>query len=114
MWHKTKWFYFEDGANPYGVWGDRMDEFFRMIVAWRPEMIDANTFKCPKEPTKAYYCGTDYQFKKSALREFAIEWQGAIANFDMSYEDVAWYGEFFETYGKRYGLLTEFRENGIC
>lgn len=113
-WYDTKWFDFEDGSNPYGVWGDRMDEFFRMVVAWQPSVIGVNSFKCPKEPTEAYYHSVDYQFKKSALRDFAIEWQSEISNFNISYEDLAWYEEFFTKYGKRYGLLREFHENGIC
>ena len=114
MWHKTKWFHFENGSNPYGVWGDRMDEFFRMIIAWQPRMTDANSFECPKEPTRAYSETVDYQFRKSALRDFAIEWQRAVGDISMSYDELAWYEEFFTKYGKRYGLLREFHENGIC
>ena len=108
-----KWFHFKDGSNPYGVYGDRQDEFFRMVVAWQPEMQDTNTFVCPKEPTPAYYRAVDYKFKKEALREFAIEWQRAQADCVMSWGDVAWYNDFFETYGRKYGLLREFKENGI-
>lgn len=114
---KTQWFHFDDGSNPYGVWGDRLDEFFRMIVAWQPRMIDVAYFQCPKEPTQAYYglpVGQAYQFRKNALREFAREYQRVFADLEMSLEDVNYYANFFEVYGRKYGLLTEFRENGIC
>ena len=108
------WFEFKDGSNPYGVWDNRQDEFFRMIVAWNPVIINDNTFYCV-EPTKAYYGKVDYQFKKNALRNFAIDWQANIAGiFDLSYGELSWWQTFFETYGKRYGLLKEFRENCIC
>lgn len=108
-----KWFHFDDGSNPYGVYDNRQDEFFRMIITWQPEMIDNNTFQCHK-PTDAYYKPQDYWFKKDMLRTFAIEYQRCFANISSSWNDCAWYSNFFETYGRKYGLLTEFRENGIC
>ena len=53
-----------------------------------------------------------YQAKKNMAREEAIEWQEYAAKQSMSYEAVAKF--HFEQLGRRYGLLTEFRENGIC
>lgn len=47
-------------------------------------------------------------------REEAIEWQEYAAKQSMSYEAVAVAQFHFEQLGRRYGLLTEFRENGIC
>lgn len=38
-----------------------------------------------------------YQIEKANARQKAIDWQ-----------------HYFETLGKRYGLLTEFKKNGIC
>lgn len=110
-----KWFHFEDGSNPYGVWGNRLDEFFRMIVKYQPEMVDENTFKCGKPVTYLSVKPiTDYERNKTALREFAIEWQYRVAELNLSYGELAWYEDFFRQYGKRYGLLREFHENGIC
>ena len=109
----TKWFHFDNGSNPYGVYDDRDDKFFKMILAWQPDMIDNNTFQC-HEPTPAYYTSQNYNFKKNALRTFAIEYQSKASCISSSWEDVAWFSNFFEKYGRRYGLLTEFRENGIC
>ena len=110
----TKWFYFEDGSNPYGVLGSRQDLFFKMVVSWQPEMIDADRFQFPKKPTAAYYKPQGYQFKKAALVEFAKEYQRKASEIALSYEDLAFFGSFFEKYGRKYGLLTEFHENGIC
>lgn len=114
VFENTKWFYFENGSNPYGVLGNRPDLLFKMIVSWQPEMIDNDRFKCPEKPTEAYYHAVSYQFKKSALVEFAKEWQRAQSNISSSYEDLMFWQNFFETYGKKYGCLTEFHENGIC
>lgn len=55
-----------------------------------------------------------YQEKKKKAREKAIEWQEYAAKQSMSYEAVAVAKFHFEQLGRRYGLLTEFRENGIC
>ena len=55
----------------------------------------------------------DYHEKKEELRQEAIDWQMAFDENDYSYEELAQFQEYFETQGRRYGLLTEFRENGI-
>ena len=55
----------------------------------------------------------EYSHKKTALRNFAIEWQRSQATLSTSYEELALWSGFFEKYGKKYGLLGEFRENGI-
>lgn len=55
-----------------------------------------------------------YQIEKAKAREKAIEWQREAAERSMSWGELAEYQAYFEDIGKRYGLLTEFRENGIC
>lgn len=55
-----------------------------------------------------------YQRAKENARNKAIEWQ---MNFDgkcFSWSEIAYYQSYFERLGRRYGLLAEFRENGIC
>lgn len=54
-----------------------------------------------------------YQFKKAATRQMAIDWQHSFGERSHSYEELANAGSVFEKLGKRYGLLKEFRENGI-
>ncbi len=51
--------------------------------------------------------------KKEILRDFAIDWQLSFNRFCYSYSELIDYQSFFEEYGKKYGLLREFRENGI-
>ena len=55
-----------------------------------------------------------YEKRKDELREEAKEWQNNFDNETYSWEDLLKCNYYFEKYGKRYGLLKEFRENGIC
>ena len=57
-----------------------------------------------------------YARKKHEVRELAITTQAFIGehNVPLSWSDVVEIDAWFEKYGKRYGLLREFRENGIC
>lgn len=55
----------------------------------------------------------NYQTAKEKARQEAIEYQLTQADHDYSYEELVENQRHFEEIGKRYGLLTEFRENGI-
>lgn len=54
-----------------------------------------------------------YQKGKEEARNIAIDWQAAASEENYSYGEIAEYGAYFHKIGKRYGLLKEFRENGI-
>ena len=55
-----------------------------------------------------------YQLEKEQARQKAIEWQLGYGNHSYSWAEIQRYCDYFEKLGKRYGLLKEFRENGIC
>ena len=57
---------------------------------------------------------TTYETRKEMARQEAIDWQNDFCNHNYSYGELAEFGCHFEKLGKRYGLLKEFRENGIC
>lgn len=57
---------------------------------------------------------TKYQRAKQRARDKAIEWQENFCEQNYSYGELVYWQEYFERLGKRYGLLTEFRENCIC
>ena len=57
---------------------------------------------------------TTYATKKAVARQEAIDWQNNLFRDNRSYEDMQRAAEYFEKLGRRYGLLKEFRENGIC
>ena len=54
-----------------------------------------------------------YNRLKEAARTEAFEWQLTSGDNPISYNELAEVGERFYTIGKRYGLLKEFRDNGI-
>lgn len=54
-----------------------------------------------------------YQENKEKAREKAIEWQRDFENHNYSWGELAYYGVYFEKLAKRYGLVEEFKENGI-
>jgi hypothetical protein len=58
--------------------------------------------------------GKTYTERKENLRDLAIEYSNNVGETCLSYGELAEIGCFFEKNGKRYGLLKEFKENGIC
>lgn len=54
-----------------------------------------------------------YKELKEKLRQEAIEWQNTMSEFPLSYEELREMQRYFERMGKKFGLLKEFRENGI-
>ena len=55
-----------------------------------------------------------YKEQKEKAREKAIEWQRDFENHNYDWLELANWGKYFTKLGKRYGLLKEFRENGIA
>ena len=59
--------------------------------------------------------GKTYQERQSDLHGKAIEWSNSVGQYPKwSYGELADIQGFFETNGRRYGLLNEFRENATC
>ena len=56
---------------------------------------------------------SNYNKYKMLAREEAIDWQVNMSQKDMSYGELVYYQKHFTILGKRYGLLKEFKENGI-
>lgn len=54
-----------------------------------------------------------YQENKNSVREFAIQWQAEFAGHNSSYGELAIYQDMFLRLARRWGLVREFRENGI-
>lgn len=55
-----------------------------------------------------------YKIKKEKARRIAIDWQFNFANRSHSWQYCTIWQHRFERIGRKYGLLREFRENGIC
>lgn len=55
----------------------------------------------------------NYKYRKETARCKAIEWQLKMSDKNLSYSELAHYSYYFAKLGKRYGLIKEFKENGI-
>jgi hypothetical protein len=56
---------------------------------------------------------TNYEKRKDAARQEAIEWQAEFSEHDYSYGEIAEQQAYFEQLARKYGLVREFKENGI-
>ena len=54
-----------------------------------------------------------YQKRKEDARQQALEWQANFAEIPQGWLDIMQAGEYFDKLARRYGLVKEFRENGI-
>lgn len=54
-----------------------------------------------------------YQQAKESARQKAIDWQLTFSDNVYYWSDLADFSAYFEKLGKRYGLIKDFRENGI-
>ena len=107
-------FLFADGSNPYVA--ITHEKLFEMIRKYDLEQLDVGTFLVHGKLTiwTVKKRLSAYDRAKCALREFAIDFQAKEGEFNYSYGEIVRWQCFFEHYGKKYGLLREFRENCIC
>ena len=54
-----------------------------------------------------------YQRAKQRARNKAVKWQNTFSEHSYSYGELAYWGDYFNRLGKRYGLVKEFKENAI-
>ncbi len=85
------------------------EEGYDLVQKFELGQIEVEVLEKETENTK-----TTYEIKKEMARQEAIDWQNGFCNHNYSYGELAEFGEHFEKLGRRYGLLKEFRENGIC
>ena len=107
-------FSFADGTNPYIAKDNKT--LWKMVQKYYLEQTGNTSFNVIGKATvwTVNRSLTDYQKKQTLLREFAIDWQASWTDFCYSYSEISDWYYFFEEYGKKYGLLREFRENCIC
>lgn len=104
---------FSNGSNPYICFTN--EKFFEFVKNYSLEMVGTSSFiahECQFLTIKKTV--SSYEKAKTALRDFAVEFSNKQGDFSMSWGDRCEWSAFFETYGKKYGLLREFRENAIC
>lgn len=101
-------------SNPYISF--TYSKLFDMLTRYVCEQTAPKMFKvvAPARWVQDYAFKTPYALKKAQLRCIAKDWQAMFSELTYSQGDLLDWQWFFEEYGRRYGLLTEFRENGIC
>ena len=86
--------------------------FCGFLILKRVEIRKCYNFESIEEITMAKK--KTYTERKEMARNDAINWQSDFAMNVYSWGELAFWADHFERLGKRYGLLREFRENGIC
>lgn len=82
---------------------------------WEEYMVD--TFDPNTKPISFIQfnvIGKDYQSRKNHVRNIAVDWSNHADVGDLYMSDLWHISDWFYRNGKRYGLLEEFRENGLC
>jgi hypothetical protein len=54
-----------------------------------------------------------YSINKERVRNEAIDWQMDFGNNNYSWGELAGWQDYFSKQAKKYGLVEEFKENGI-
>lgn len=101
-------FIYNNGSNPYIATTHK--NLFKMICKYNLSFIGKYNYMIIDERPK--YKKT-YDAMQEVLRVFAIDYQSSWSDTFWNLDDLSKMSAFFEEYGKKYGLLREFRENGI-
>lgn len=95
--------------NGYTLKADK--DIFKMFCRYYTTQLTADTFIV--DGLREYNGQPNYETRKLILRATAQEWQHAFSRITYYYSELFEWYSFFEKYAKRYGLVEEFRENGI-
>lgn len=96
-----------DGKEHFDIYYDGNDIRLWNQRTWSPTCENIETLDFTIK-------GKNYQERKGYLENIAIDYSNNFASLSWSYGELAEIGNWFYENGKRYGLLREFRENGIC
>lgn len=101
-------FEFFDHSNPYIA--KTPEEAFRLFCKYDFIQAAAGMYKLTGKKIPA----RTYREKQETARELAIEFQNSFSDGCIYFwSDLSEYQDFFETIGRKYGLIREYRENGI-
>lgn len=104
---RAKTMFYADYTDPNGV------RRANIYYDWSEYYKDTFSPKCrPGDLVVFAVTGTNYAERQASVRQVAAEAQGITE--DLSYSEWAAIHDWFKLQGKRYGLLNEFNENGIC
>ena len=102
-------FLFLDNSNPFITTTNK--GFSDMLFKYYLDFVGIHSFvTCGKIE---YNGKRSRAARKEILRSFAISYQAFICDSALSYDDIVSWQGFFTEYGRKYGLIREFQENGI-
>lgn len=105
-------FRFLNGSNPF-IAKDN-ETLFQMLCKYDAiQETEHGFFIIGRRQTNGNGYKLTYSDKKEIARQTAINWQDSFSDLCYSWDDLAKWADFFEYIGKKYGLMTEFRENAI-
>lgn len=102
--------HFNFGKGKNGYIATRNDTFFKVLCKYDVNQRGRVSFDVhgPRGHARKTYTQ-----RKNLLRDFAVEWQCRAGDMGYSCGEMADWAGFFEEYGRKFGLLTEFRANAI-
>lgn len=109
-------FEFKDGGNPYITTNNAA--LWRMIRKYYVIQTGSHTFTVEGErqfwTSDPFHKLTAREKAQVTLQDFAHYWQMDFSDMKYAWGDICDWNDFFTEYGRKYGLLREFKENGIC
>lgn len=103
-------FEYGNGGNPYIT--TKETGLFNMIKKYELETVGKDHYRIIGRNRKPQTM-TTYNHIKEVLRSFIIEWSLLFSEYSFFQSELIEWACFFETYGKKYGLTKELKENGI-
>lgn len=100
----------EDGQEKFNIY---FDDYFNSGTkaffedTFSPNIEDVETLKLSVK-------GNTYEERKESAIELAKDYQYNFSGLSWSYGELAEIQGYFTKIAKRYGLVNEFKENGIC
>lgn len=112
---------FENGSNPYILSGNpeaiakELSKWFKAF-GFEVERIDDTSLylRAYEISYLSVHPLTDYEKNKATARELAYDYSCKVGESVQSWQVVSEFYAFFETLGKRFGLIREFQENAIA
>lgn len=96
-------YYTKDGTAKGGLY-DRYEDFYRETFSPDFDEVAELCFKVK---------GRTYAERKDGVRQLAIDIQTFERECPITWGELALIGSWLKTQARRYGLLREFKENGI-
>lgn len=95
---------FKNGGDCFGGVYDSFNDIYNDTFSPDTETLALFDFKAHDKT---------YSEKKDSVRDNAIEYSNTVGGINLSMYELVLLQNYFERYGKRYGLTEEFKENAI-